>query len=95
MSPKFGFRWNVPEVVAAQAGAIAVWVGLRLHAVPELWRATGNPRFRAAFTEALRRWSPFDYPASWRQVQNLAFLTLLDPGSPLDSASRASLDRAP
>jgi endoglucanase len=63
----------------------------RFWAAAELWRTTGNPRYRAAFTEALRRWTPFDYPASWLHVQNLAFLTLLDPAGPLDAASRASL----
>jgi tetratricopeptide (TPR) repeat protein len=40
-SPKFGSRWNVPEV--AVAVAIAAWLALRLHAVPELWRATSEP----------------------------------------------------
>jgi tetratricopeptide (TPR) repeat protein len=41
VSPKFWFRWNVPEV--AVAAAVAGWVALRLHAVPELWRAASEP----------------------------------------------------
>ena len=47
VSPKLRSRWNVPEVAAgvfaAEVVAIAVWVGLRLHAVPELWHATSEP----------------------------------------------------
>jgi endoglucanase len=63
----------------------------RFWAATELWRATGDARYRAAVLAALDRWNAFDYPASWKRVQNLAYLTLLEPGSPLDAAARARL----
>jgi len=63
----------------------------RFWAATELWRTTGSPRYRAAVLEGLRRWTPFGYPASWQQVQNLAFLTLLDPAGPLDPTARDGL----
>jgi tetratricopeptide (TPR) repeat protein len=53
VSPKIRSSWNVPEVqtprqrsaglFAAEAVAVAVWLALRLHAVPELWHATSTP----------------------------------------------------
>jgi endoglucanase len=64
----------------------------RFWASAELWRTTRNPRY-AVSPETLRRWTPFDYPASWQRVQNLAFLTLADAQSPLDPDARARLLR--
>jgi endoglucanase len=66
----------------------------RLWAAVELWRATGDARFRAPALAALGRFPPFDYPASWRRVQGLGFLTLLEPGSPLPAPARAPLAAA-
>jgi endoglucanase len=63
----------------------------RLWASAELWRTSRSPRYAIAIPETLRRWTPFDYPASWQRVQNLAFLTLADPQGPLDPAARARL----
>jgi endoglucanase len=66
----------------------------RFWAAVELWRATGGAKYRSAALAALDRWPPFDYPASWKRVQNLAYLTLLERESPLDSAVRARLRAA-
>ncbi len=63
----------------------------RFWAAAELWRATGDARYRAAALGSFDRWPPFDYPASWRRVQNLAYLTLLEDGSPLDAGARRRL----
>jgi endoglucanase len=63
----------------------------RFWAKAELWRTTRNARHAVATAEPIRRWKPFDYPASWQRVQNLGFLTLLEPDGPLDGAARAQL----
>jgi endoglucanase len=63
----------------------------RFWAAVELWRATGEARYRAAALAGIGRWPPFDYPASWRRVQNLAYLSLLAPGNPLDGGARSQL----
>jgi endoglucanase len=66
----------------------------RFWAAVELWRATGGGKYRTAALAALDRWPPFDYPASWRRVQNLAYLSLLERESPLDAPARARLRAA-
>jgi endoglucanase len=63
----------------------------RFWAAVELWRTTGDARFRAPVLAGLDQWPPFDYPASWQRVQNLALLTLLESPSPLEPAARARL----
>jgi endoglucanase len=63
----------------------------RFWAAVELWRATGAARYRDAALAGLGRWTPFDYPASWRRVENLAYLSLLEPGTPLEAAAVARL----
>jgi endoglucanase len=63
----------------------------RFWAAAELWRTTGEARYRDAVLAALGRWTPFDYPPSWKGVQNLAYLGLIEAGSPLDPAAVARL----
>jgi endoglucanase len=63
----------------------------RLWAAVELWRTTGDGRFRGRALAGLGRVTPFDYPPSWRRVHNLAALTLLEPGTPLPDGDRAAL----
>ncbi len=63
----------------------------RFWAATELWRTTGHARYREAVLGSFDGWPPFDYPASWRRVQNLAYLTLLENESPLDAAARRRL----
>lgn len=66
----------------------------RFWAAAELWRTTGQPRYRAVVLASLDRWTPFDYPASWQQVQNLAYQTLVEADSPLEPAARERLAAA-
>ena len=63
----------------------------RFWAAVELWRATGQARYRDAALAGLGQWTPFDYPASWQRVQNLAYLGLVETGTPLDPAAVARL----
>ncbi len=66
----------------------------RFWAATELWRATGEAGYRAAALAGLTRFTPFDYPPSWKQVHNLAFMSLLESGSPLEPPARARLQAA-
>jgi endoglucanase len=66
----------------------------RFWAAVELWRATGHTRYRDFVLARLEKWTPFDYPASWRRVQNLAFSALIERSSPLDAGPRARLAAA-
>jgi endoglucanase len=63
----------------------------RFWAAVELWRATGEAGYRTAVLGGLRALAPFQAPPSWRQVQDLACLDLLEPGTPLPAAMRADL----
>ncbi len=90
--PPGGFR-NPPEVEGGEYeddddGDERLW------AATELWLATREPRYGAAVLARLGRFAPFDYPPSYRQVQNLAYLDLLEPDSPLPAGERARLRAA-
>ena len=63
----------------------------RFWAAVELWRATGDARYRPAVLAALARGGAFEAPASWENVRPVAALSLLASGSPLGGEARARL----
>jgi endoglucanase len=88
--PPGGFR-NPREVDGSGAYGDDQDGDERFWAAVELWRATRDGRFRAPVLSGLRRLRPFESPASWQDVQNLACLSLLAPRSPLEPRERAEL----
>jgi endoglucanase len=88
--PPGGFR-NPPDVDGSGAYDDDDDRDERFWAAVELWRATGEGTYRTPVMAGLRGGSAFQSAVSWRNVQNLALLSLLEPGSPLPGAARAGL----